>query len=681
MKKTAIIITIVLVAVLSAFFFLRGKTITINKNTTIEGNYSVPRGATLSLENNAVLSILGNLDVEGNIKSSEDLNLAVSGNITLSKNSKLVSAGNIQITADTAKILKTDEEIEKAIEETEEISENTNSLGPFNDNNAGDIESILSGSPTSATNKKARFVFVNIAHAQEASSANEKTDSEAVFELSGKWSLKDNAEEWSGRKIVYINTNPRKVKIVMKDLKISVWPAKDGRNDEFKKCKARGDDGEDGGMMRIAAWQVVVEKNVVLNLGDGGNGGNAKTKKQGCNPAEAFGGSGGEAGNLKITSEEGIFVNGPFIINPGKGGDGGDAIAVGGDGVRFDPFTNTGGHGGKAEAGGGSGADNYAIFYMKGDVNMTFNGRYPNLTIGNIVAGNGGYAAAIGGRGENADKCGEPGREGGSAEAYAGDGGYAAAFNRIGDDKKDKDYGIYKGVYAGDGGFVSEASGGKGGDGADGSLCPAGIGNGGNGGAGGDAKGVRGEGGVAVGLDSQTMRAGTPSKVSAIGGDGGDGGDSCQLGGFRGSGGRGDTANGRAGLFGLSGARGDDIPWDCGGGKEPKDKVDDNENVVGNPPDDFSKTDSDAQTTTPDCGIPSKQHLNNAIPSNFKYTILDNKRVRVENALPYCGVGSLQEFQDFAEKAARFFSCRPTVSDFAYTNIRSSCSFIYTFGD
>ncbi len=83
------------------------------------------------------------------------------------------------------------------------------------------------------------------------------------------------------------------------------------------------------------------------------------------------------------------------------------------------------------------------------------------------------------------------------------------------------------------------------------------------------------------------------------------------------------------------------------------------------------------------CEIPSKQHWNNAFSSlNFKSTQLDNKRVLVENAGTYCGMNTLAEFKDYAQRNLKFVSgqCQNVYADdFKYTDIRGKCSFIAYF--
>ncbi len=675
-KKTAIIFIIVAVVLLVLFFAFRGdKTTVISQSTVIEGDYTVPKGTTLVLENSAILEIGGGFDVEGNIVADGDLNIVALGSVNVSEDSEVVYGGNIQIVDSAKKLLRTEEEISKAFEEAGLVSEDSNSFGPFNKDNEGDLERVMNSKNQARDVGKsvigsvfARTVKAQVSDSEVAISKNQ-FESENIFELKGKWipafgEKSEDADRRGGR-IVYVNADSGKTRIVFRDFELKTWSGKDGKDDKYRKCKAVGENGEPGSRTIISAWQVIFEDGVVINLAGGGKGGDAETKNEEKNPkiindcalAEAYGGDGGEPGNLKITSEEGIYVNGSLTINPGKGGNGGGAKALGSDSWE-------GEKGGDAKAYGGDGADNEAVLFVRGDVNMTFNGAYPNLVIGNIVAGNGGDASAIGGLGANGEKCEEDGFLGGDAVAYAGDGGIAVAPNNDLDKDIDNERGIYKGVYGGYGGDA-DSVGGDGGDGANRSSCPGGIGRGGDGGDGGDAESESGEGGLAVGISALALKGGDDGKEESAGGDGGDGGDGCF-----------DSADGGLGGegkgWGLPGEDGEYFP-DCGTPVEKEDINVINEDT-GNVPDDFSGIS--------ECSVPDSV-INQAYPSDVytkKESNKNGKRVltfsrgacvsKTEASVRRGAEAFLPDLQEYCPNA--------TVSDVSFSGMMQPCSFSIT---
>lgn len=114
--------------------------------------------------------------------------------------------------------------------------------------------------------------------------------------------------------------------------------------------------------MMVQARTITIGE-VDLYMGDGGRGGNATTDKD-CDPGKAIAGQGGQSGNFRMAaSVNGAFkITGPFRIHPGRGGDGGVATAYGRRGKDGEV-----GEGGKAAiATGGIGADNIKILRARG---------------------------------------------------------------------------------------------------------------------------------------------------------------------------------------------------------------------------------------------------------------------------------------------------------------------------
>ncbi|MBI4067050.1 hypothetical protein HY407_01600, partial [Candidatus Gottesmanbacteria bacterium] len=175
--------------------------------------------------------------------------------------------------------------------------------------------------------------------------------------------------------------------------------------------------------------RVIRVNNFHLYLGDGGKGGDATTDKN-CNPGKAVAGIGGNPSNFKWTADEAIEILGGFYIYPGRGGDGGKAIAYGADGI--DGCTDREAINGKnAYATGGAGAANPRVLSAKGGVQGL-----SNIYIGSMYGGNGGDAEVNPGKGGNANKCDCPGGKGGDGFATPGRGGevslrYPAGVQRI----------------------------------------------------------------------------------------------------------------------------------------------------------------------------------------------------------------------------------------------------------
>jgi hypothetical protein len=286
--------------------------------------------------------------------------------------------------------------------------------------------------------------------------------------------------------------------IALHDLHLIGSSGRDGADDVEKKCSAAGGNGEHALRMRVNAGNIDLN-NFQLELGGGGKGGAAQTIK-GCMDAIAQGGTGGEAGNFKITAAQNIQIMN-FTITPGRGGNGGDATAFARNGENSCPS----GDGGNAAATAGAGGKNKKELATAGAVSGL-----NNIKTGRVVGGSGGNALATPGKGGNGTECGCAGGKGGNGRAIAGNGGDAWASVPIG---------TIEG-HGGDGGSADT----RGGSGGNGGSCPFKQ-SGGDGGVGGDAKAV-------AGLPGKGLTANGNHGVikNQGGGDGGAGGDGCNPG-------------------------------------------------------------------------------------------------------------------------------------------------------
>ncbi len=657
-KKVALIVAAaVLMVVVSIIFIFRtddnGNEIIIAQDTKIAGDYNVPEDATLVLKNDAILAITGNFDMSGSIRSEGDLNLAIAGNIYFSKDAKVVSAGNIQIVGTPDRILKTDEEIQKAFEKAGTVSENANSFGPFNDETEGDAKTLLGNIDGQASNNTQMIFmppFVSVAYAQMADDPlGDPPEDVEVGIFQGEWSFEEGDER--DRKVLILRPQPTKMRMIFDNLIITAPTAPDGESDTFNRCEARGKNGKNGLRTNFAAYQIVVNS-ATVNLAAGGNGGEAITKDD-CAEAIAKGGNGGEPGNIKMTATEGIYIAGNFIINPGLAGDGGNARAKGGSGAQN-------GQGGSAYAKGGNGADNTKKLFVKGKVQLML-GRPSEFSIGEIAAGDGGNAYAEGGSGRDGEKCGEKGYKGGWARAIGGDGGNANALNG--------NWGSAP-TYFGFGG-EAEATGGQGGNGAPGTLCGAVTGAAGDGGDGGDAVEAKlGQDGGGKGAQENPYGSGIFTAVGK-GGNGGDGGNGCP----RGRGGTGGIGKGLQSINGQNGSHGTERCAIIS--EEPTDDLSQQLDTQ------REKNTEDELTFDPECQVP-EEVLSQAYPPDvYKRTITDkNEKVEITFTRDSCVSKSEESVRRGAEVWLPDFQeyCPNTkITDISFSGMMQPCGVTMTF--
>lgn len=171
------------------------------------------------------------------------------------------------------------------------------------------------------------------------------------------------------------------------------------RGDNAPGARAIGGNGGAGGVPTVVAGgSIIVEAEVEIRVGDGGDGGKAVARAadgrnagegretaQGGGPAEARGGDGGEVGDKRLRARN---VTGTALVDAGgDGGHAGDAEAhggKGGDGAMNPERAKPGAAGGDVESRGGDGGHSFV---------RMISGALAGL------GGNGGQARVLGGNG------------------------------------------------------------------------------------------------------------------------------------------------------------------------------------------------------------------------------------------------------------------------------------------
>ena len=483
----------------------------ITDDVVLDGPWYVGAGETVDFSNSASLTVNGDLTVEGTIQAGDsDINLIVNGDLTISgqvvqqlpddpdvpsddaKSVNIVIGGNADFSGEpfdvngNLQIVSAEDDLLSPEEATEDI-----------DN--GDFEEFP-------------YTFMPLQEDKEGSSAGVFRSASAktvyygprwTWHMRGNWGTVPVQPRHVKR--VVLRVYQRRGQIKGTDWNITGPSGRDGK--DVAKCNtADGEDGEDNRWrMRMHASRAIVLDNCTITMGSGGDGGEGKAI--GCCPeAVANGGKGGKSNNkYRITAGRLIRIKNNFTMNPGWGGNGGDAIAEGGDGADGCPAED----GCDAFAYGGAGGD-MPLWGMRVRGNV-FGGA--NIILGKAFGGDGGWAWAYGGDGGD-DTCCMLAGHGGSATALAGNGGSAKYISGSG--------------FTGSGGGAESGHGGdaeaEGGDGGNGSSCfKAKAGDGGDGGF---AEATGGNAGVALGEATQ----GDDGDADATGGDGGDGGDGFPVG-------------------------------------------------------------------------------------------------------------------------------------------------------
>ncbi len=511
-------IGVVVVALIGVAFYLLqgGEKSVYTSDTTIRGNYAIASDKHIILKNSARLTVEGDMTVDGTLSCNGGfLSLVVLGklkvngklfctldehsnsappnmaltligkHIEFSKEAEVAANGHVMIVSDVNDVLESEQSIERVWSETGEDTGDGARIGPF-----------------VASNPTRKIV---------TSGNDDGMTSDVEFILRGNWHIGDGAQLSSGLiapslpnnipiDLFYVNTGARGA-LRLVDLTFSGPLGSSGSDDLGASCKARGAPGAVGARFRAVAEHMYIN-NTSIHLGSGGNGGGAETASN-CDSAEALGGNGGGAGNIKLTAATTIAVNDLNII-PGKGGNGGNARAIGKNGIDACPGTG----GTSANAVAGKGSDNRASLAVAGMVSSV-----DNIRVGRIDGGIGGRAYAQGGGGGAGTACGCKGGSGGNASAKAGDGG---------DTLVSLPHGTAE-AHGGDGGDATAraGAGGSGGKCAD----TSGVGSveqGGVGGVGGKGDASAGKGGGGT-----TARGDDGKTVDRRGGVGGNGGDAC----------------------------------------------------------------------------------------------------------------------------------------------------------
>ena len=354
----------------------------INSDTVIKGDYKINKGKTVVLKNGSKLTVEGKVDIAGILKceggslnleskgdlkitgaficnrKSEDLkkgsdeqgiNIIGSSNITFDKDSVLASNAHIQIVESADLLLKTKEDYIKAFNEIAKDEGEGIRVGPLLQSipqQSSDLgnPSQLAINPESQTNQPAGANFISTAHAQ---------DIIRTYSFNGKIVQERGDPNSPLPPWVDLEKIPKEIDILLYwvnlpngDLELfdSVMFTPDGHDakdiiggcdisapkaEDIKDENGDKDSAKKHSMRMRARAKNIKVRNFLLFLGDGGQGGDAITDKD-CDPeGKAVAGHGGNPANFKWTAENSIDIQGNFYIYPGKGGDGGKAVAHG----------------------------------------------------------------------------------------------------------------------------------------------------------------------------------------------------------------------------------------------------------------------------------------------------------------------------------------------------------------
>lgn len=568
-----VIIVILLVLIVGSLWYWReykGKvdtslpiTQTFKEATTLEGNFSVLDGTRVVVASGATLTVNGDVSVQGLLEcDGGPLNLRVKGKFSVEKEIKcnrpdtlpegdvgdgivvvaqlfdiakeavIVSNGHVQMVTDASNLALTPEALTKLYDEAGKYRGEKWHIGPLTP--LEEVPMGAKGRPVSLAPafpktmesrvKLWQMPFINAVYAQEPAVDNQGKPVPGAVKIGGTWivgnpnaALPPNVSVPTppkGINKIILNFNFGNNGVTFQNFNLT---GPDGRpGTDGKGCNAQGSKGESAMRLLVKADNITIN-NFDLHLGSGGAGGNAITPND-CYPkATAVGGVGGEPGNFKMIAEEKFDITGAFNIFPGQGGIGGKAVATGkkgddGCGGKF---------GAEATATGGNGGDSNKVLTVSGNV-----GGLSNVTVNEMVGGQGGDGTANSGAGGHGTGPGCSGGPGGKATANGGKGGNTTCAKFA--------------CKGGDGGDA-EANPGVGGNGGQGdSKNP-----GGPGGKGGNAAAKEGQGGT-----GKTANGDKGTIIREAGGNGGNGGDGCLPGGG-GAGGNG-KPNGNKGADGKN---------------------------------------------------------------------------------------------------------------------------------
>ncbi|NOX57435.1 MAG: hypothetical protein GXP29_01070 [Planctomycetes bacterium] len=494
---------------MSEFNIAEGETTTVENDAvvTVDGDVTID-GALEAMDSRLTLRVNGKLTINGTLMSMHAGTNGVEGDkpfkdhevgihiivgdeeVTISSTAVLQTTGSVVITDDETVLDGTPDEF---FDQVEDVMDDTlPSFAPLPSDSPvfGDANTNGNDANTNGNDANTNGNDVN-------TNGQPKVTGPAgmPINISGEWP-DPNDPAPAGDKPVWIFRFNGNRPLNLMDWTVNGPAAPDGADtdpDEGTNSK-RGKNG-----MRLNIWNnggPININNVVLNLADGGAGGNDMDT---C--ANATGKKGGKSGNFRMTAAGGINMTGPLTINPGASGDGGSATVTKGMAGAAGCDGDTGA---SSTATGADGTDNKKRIFARGNVTGL-----ANVTIGALFAGNGGDATAEACDGGPGIACCSGG-PGGEATSTAGNGG-EASLNISG-------LPITAGGVIGGEGGVAEATGGNGGDGGD---CK--FGDAGDGGVGGVATADGGQGGDASG---GTSVGGDAGDATGTGGDGGVGGDS-----------------------------------------------------------------------------------------------------------------------------------------------------------
>ncbi|MBI2595106.1 hypothetical protein HYW46_00025 [Candidatus Daviesbacteria bacterium] len=459
------IILISLAVILAAFLGYQNfnSSSSIDKDTVISGDYKIGKDKTIVVRNGSKVVVKGKTEIAGSLRcengaikletqgdlkvtgaivcnrdkgdkkpsgDEQGINIIAKGDFDFEKDSVLASNAHIQIVESEDLLLQTQEDFKNAFNETAQDSGEGFRIGPLFNNipkqTTFDNLPQLQITPQTDTNLPAVSLIKTVQAdnskrgafrgkiGQSWGNPNDK--------LPGWVDLKD-IPRYLDYLLFWVNMPNRTLELY--DSVIFTPNGHDAKDilggcdinaPDAEKIKDENDDTDavkKNAMRMRARAKVIKVKNFHLFLGDGGKGGDAVTDKN-CRPGKAIAGHGGNAANFKWTAQENIDIVGSFFIYPGKGGDGGKAIAYGDKGDPGCP----GKTGFNATAKGGWGAPNHRVLSATGDV-----GGLQNIYIDQMVGGNGGDAEVYPGEGGDADKCDCKGGKPGTGYATPGKGG------------------------------------------------------------------------------------------------------------------------------------------------------------------------------------------------------------------------------------------------------------------
>lgn len=437
--------------------------ITISGPAQIDGEL-LSSGGSLTLIARDDLTISGRIDIHGQAEPGDSrpgLYLVAEGGLVIGESAAIASSGQIYL-----------------LDDPDDLALSPVEIADETDSASGDLPTLVPLPPDDPAFTRLESAWQPAGRA--AGLAARPPQALPPIVIGGRWDL----SAFPGDQQVVVFRFGGARDLHLQNFRLSGPPAPRGAESQPDSGDAQAKNGKKGMRLNIRnAGGSLTFRNTTLNLTDGGSGGDAT-----ANCGNARGGDGGESGNFRASAGQGIKVE-SLTINPGRGGSGGSATAT---------CDQPGGDARKAE--GGKGADNNKRLYARGNVSGL-----QALTIGPVVAGDGGSAWAEGADGEPGGVC-ENGQDGGNATAIGGAGGKAALSVR--------GLPVSGGEVRGGRGGNADAFGGNGGDGG---PCPCQLTFGGFGGGadasagvGGTASGGqparRGEDGVAfsmIGIDGQ----------------------------------------------------------------------------------------------------------------------------------------------------------------------------------